>query len=32
MNACLVDVIPWDDENNQPVIAYPEECLVFGSD
>ena len=27
MNACFLDVIRWDEENNQPVIAYPEDCV-----
>ena len=27
MNACFLDVIRWDEENNQLVIAYPEDCV-----
>ncbi len=27
MNACFVDAIRWDEENNKPVIAYPEDCV-----
>ena len=27
MNACFVDVIRWDEQNKQPVVAYPEDCV-----
>ena len=27
MNACFVDVIRWNDETEQPVVAYPEDCV-----
>ena len=25
-NICPLDVFGWDDENNRPIILYPEEC------
>ena len=27
MNACFVDVIRWDKDNEKPIIAYPEDCV-----
>ena len=24
--ACFVDVIRWDDEQEKPIVAYPEDC------
>ena len=27
MNACFVDVIRWDEENEKPIVAYPEDCV-----
>jgi NAD-dependent dihydropyrimidine dehydrogenase PreA subunit len=27
MNACFVDVIRWDEANEKPIIAYPEDCV-----
>lgn len=27
MNACFVDVIRWDEANDKPVVAYPEDCV-----
>ncbi len=28
--ACWIDVIRWDDENDRPLIAYPEDCVECG--
>ncbi len=28
--ACWIDVIRWDDENDRPIIAYPEDCVECG--
>ncbi|SHO59289.1 4Fe-4S dicluster domain-containing protein [Vibrio quintilis] len=28
--ACWVDVIRWDEENDCPLIAYPEDCVECG--
>jgi len=28
--ACWIDVIRWDDENDCPDIAYPEDCVECG--
>ena len=25
-NACFVDVIRWDDNEEKPIVAYPEDC------
>ena len=25
--ACFVDVIRWDDEEDRPIAAYPEDCV-----
>jgi NAD-dependent dihydropyrimidine dehydrogenase PreA subunit len=27
MNACFADVIRWNDTDNKPVVAYPEDCV-----
>ena len=27
MKACFADVIRWDDTDDKPVIAYPEDCV-----
>ncbi len=27
MNACFVDVIRWNEESENPVVAYPEDCV-----
>ena len=27
MNACFVDVIRWDEDDEKPIIAYPEDCV-----
>ena len=27
MNACFVDVIRWDEDNEKPIVAYPEDCV-----
>jgi len=27
MNACFVDVIRWDDKEEKPIFAYPEDCV-----
>jgi NAD-dependent dihydropyrimidine dehydrogenase PreA subunit len=27
MNACFVDAIRWDEVNDKPVAAYPEDCV-----
>jgi NAD-dependent dihydropyrimidine dehydrogenase PreA subunit len=27
MNACFADVIRWNDADNKPVVAYPEDCV-----
>jgi len=27
MNACFVDVIRWDEDNEKPIFAYPEDCV-----
>jgi NAD-dependent dihydropyrimidine dehydrogenase PreA subunit len=27
MHACFADVIRWNDENENPIIAYPEDCV-----
>lgn len=27
VKACFVDVIRWDEEENAPVAAYPEDCV-----
>jgi NAD-dependent dihydropyrimidine dehydrogenase PreA subunit len=27
MNACFADVIRWNDESENPVVAYPEDCV-----
>jgi NAD-dependent dihydropyrimidine dehydrogenase PreA subunit len=26
-DACFVDVFRWDKENDQPLVAYPEDCV-----
>jgi NAD-dependent dihydropyrimidine dehydrogenase PreA subunit len=26
VNACFVDVIRWDDKEDRPIVAYPEDC------
>jgi NAD-dependent dihydropyrimidine dehydrogenase PreA subunit len=28
--ACWIDVIRWDEDNDKPVIAYPEDCVECG--
>ncbi len=28
--ACWIDVIRWDDEEDKPVFAYPEDCVECG--
>jgi len=27
MNACFLDVIRWDDNEEKPIFAYPEDCV-----
>jgi len=27
MNACFADVLRWNDADNKPVVAYPEDCV-----
>jgi NAD-dependent dihydropyrimidine dehydrogenase PreA subunit len=27
VNACFVDALRWDDEQQKPVAAYPEDCV-----
>ena len=27
MNACFVDVIRWDEKDEKPIVAYPEDCV-----
>ena len=27
MNACFVDALRWDDEQQKPIAAYPEDCV-----
>lgn len=27
MNACFVDVIRWSEDDEKPIIAYPEDCV-----
>jgi NAD-dependent dihydropyrimidine dehydrogenase PreA subunit len=27
VDACFVDVLRWDEDNRQPVVAYPEDCV-----
>lgn len=27
MRACFVDVIHWNDEEEKPIVAYPEDCV-----
>jgi NAD-dependent dihydropyrimidine dehydrogenase PreA subunit len=26
-HACFIDVIRWDDINNQPILSYEEDCV-----
>jgi NAD-dependent dihydropyrimidine dehydrogenase PreA subunit len=26
VNACFVDVLRWDDNQDKPIVAYPEDC------
>ena len=26
-NVCFVDVFRWDEEQEQPIVAYPEDCV-----
>jgi len=28
IEACFMDVIHWDDEEEKPVVAYPEDCRL----
>ena len=27
MNACFADVIRWDEDNEKPIVVYPEDCV-----
>jgi NAD-dependent dihydropyrimidine dehydrogenase PreA subunit len=27
MKACFADVIRWDDTDDKPIVAYPEDCV-----
>jgi NAD-dependent dihydropyrimidine dehydrogenase PreA subunit len=27
VGACFVDVIRWDDKEERPIVAYPEDCV-----
>jgi NAD-dependent dihydropyrimidine dehydrogenase PreA subunit len=28
VDACFMDVIRWDDKEEQPIVAYPEDCVL----
>ena len=27
VDSCFLDVLRWDEENDKPVVAYPEDCV-----
>jgi NAD-dependent dihydropyrimidine dehydrogenase PreA subunit len=27
VNACFADVIRWDEDDEKPIVAYPEDCV-----